>query len=366
MRKERFRKKKEETGFLLLGFIWNSFTAWQEAETGTKHAEKNIGRLVQASVTVQLWCESTCCVCTPTDTPPASFTAFPWPYTYSSLNASHNLMALQLCCFFLFMQPSISLASYPEAPVSPEELALWISTCYRMTSIKWLFKKISRLTDYSTVDVSPCKAQNLATQQKYSKVAQYARYAPFPSGENGRRANCRSDRPPERVCTVLLKGCKNLYELESEGEAPLAQFSGVSMSIGFWPCWSALFLRLCFIIRRSCLSCSTKNVKTASELLYPALPSFPDSSKSTFMFPLVLATVFEAPFSLFLPPFSLLSSLPDKKKRRETGFCSKQQESFVALISICKWRLTKVQTSLCDNSTAWPNLNEIYKIYLYK
>lgn len=26
-------------------------------------------RLVQASVTVQLWCESTCCVCTPTDTP---------------------------------------------------------------------------------------------------------------------------------------------------------------------------------------------------------------------------------------------------------------------------------------------------------
>jgi len=44
------------------------------------------------------------------------------------------------------------------------------------------------------------------------------------------------------------------------------------------------------------------------------------------MFPLVLATGFEALFSLFLPPLSLLLSLPDKKNIREAGFCSKQQE----------------------------------------
>lgn len=71
-------------------------------------------------------------------------------------------------------------------------------------------------------------------------------------------------------------------------------------------------------------------------------------------------------FSLFLLPFSLSLSLPNEKKSRETGLCSKQQEDFMALISICKLRLTKLQTSLYDKSAAWPNLNEIYKIYLYK
>lgn len=71
-------------------------------------------------------------------------------------------------------------------------------------------------------------------------------------------------------------------------------------------------------------------------------------------------------FFLFLLPFSLLLSLPNEKKSRETGLCSKQQEDFMVLIRICKLRLTKLQTSLCDKSAAWPNLNEIYKIYLYE
>lgn len=81
--------------------------------------------------------------------------------------------------------------------------------------------------------------------------------------------------------------------------------------------WSALFLHHCFIIRRSCLGLLYLDVKTAREFLSLVLPSsFPDSSKSTFMFLLVLATGFEVPFFLFLPPLSLLLSLPDRKKRR--------------------------------------------------
>lgn len=139
LRERKGLEKKEETGFLLLGLIWDSDTAWQEAETGAKHDEKNIGKLVQARVMFQPWCESTCHARTPTDAPPASFTASPWPYTWSSLNASHSLMALQFCCSFLFIQLSISLAAHPAAPASPEELALWTSTCCRITSIKSLF-----------------------------------------------------------------------------------------------------------------------------------------------------------------------------------------------------------------------------------
>lgn len=93
-------------------------------------------------------------------------------------------------------------------------------------------------------------------------------------------------------------------------------------------------------------------MKTASRPLSPAFPSLPDSRKSTFMFPLVLAAGFEAHFFLFLLPFSVLLSLPNEKKSREIGFCSKQQEDFMALISICKLRLTKFQTRLYDKSAA--------------
>lgn len=153
---------------------------------------------------------------------------------------------------------------------------------------------------------------------------------------------------------------------KARGGIALAWFSGVSVSFKFWPWWYALFLHSDSLLESPAWAFFTQDVKTASKLLSLSLLSLPDSSKSTLLFPLVLITCLKAPFSLFLPPLSLLLSLPDKKKRREEGFWSKQQESFVALISICKWRLTKVQTSLYDNSTAWPNLNEIYKIYLYK
>lgn len=61
--------KREETGFLLLWFKWDSDTAWQGAETGTKDNENNIGKLVLARVMFQPCCESTCYAHTCTDPP---------------------------------------------------------------------------------------------------------------------------------------------------------------------------------------------------------------------------------------------------------------------------------------------------------
>lgn len=155
--------------------------------------------------------------------------------------------------------------------------------------------------------------------------------------------------------------CRNLYELEKhQGSTTCSIFRSSFVPRVLSPLIHTVLAPLLFY-----QEVQLEPVKTASKLLSPAPPFLSWFKQIYFHVPSGSGYWLWSPLLLFPPPFSLLLSIPDKKSR-EAGFCSKQQEDFVALISTCKLRLTKVQTSLCDNSTAWPNLNEIYKIYLYK